>query len=279
MSNKFYLIDGHAQIFQSFYAIPNLSSPDGLPINAVYGFTAMLRRLLNKQSPYYLAVAFDTKGPTFRHEQYEKYKANRKPMPEELRPQIPLIAKIVEAFNIPIYLLEGFEADDIIGTIASILSAKKIETIIVTKDKDMEQLIDPNVKLLDLKKNFILDEEALKIKRGVKASQIVDLLAMVGDTSDNVPGVPGIGPKTATKLINEWGSLEGVLGNVDKLSSKKIKENLKQFVDQARLSKELVTINKNVPIDFKLEDCLVNGINNEESNLLFEEFGFKSFIN
>lgn len=279
MANKFYLIDGHAQIFQAYYAIPQLLTPAGEPVNAVYGFTSMLRKLLKNKKPYYVAITFDTKGPTFRHEQFADYKATRKPMPEDLRPQIPLIERVVKAFNIPTYSLKGFEADDVIGTIVKILSKKGIETLVITKDKDIEQLIDDNIKILDFKKDEVLDLEGFREKRGVNDPlQMIDVLAMVGDTADNIPGVPGVGYKTAVKLIKEWHSLEDILANADNLSGKKLKENIKQFADQARMSKELVTINTEVPINFELEDCCVNGINETEINVLFEEFGFKSFL-
>lgn len=279
MPNKFFLIDGHAQIFRSFYSIPPLTSLSGIPVNAVYGFTAMLRKLIKNKNPYYIAVAFDVKGPTFRHEMYKNYKANRKTMPDELIPQIPLIEKVVSAYNIPVYLQPGFEADDVIGTLVKILSEKGIETIIVTKDKDMEQLIDDNVKILDFQKDTILDLETFKTKREIEPNQMIEVLALAGDSADNVPGVPGIGYKTAIKLIKEWDSVEGVLSNIDKIRGKKTKENLTQFADQARLSRELVTINTKVPINFELENCRMESTNNENINKLFREFGFTSFLN
>lgn len=279
MSEKrFFLIDGHAHLFQAFYAIPPLTTPKGEPINAVYGFTAMLRKLIRNQKPYFLAVAFDTKGPTFRHSSFKDYKANRKPMPDDLKPQVPLLERIINAYNIPTFSCYGYEADDIMGTIVKKLSKENIETILVTKDKDMEQLIDEKTKIFDLKKDVFYDIEMFQMKRGIKPAQMVEVLALTGDTSDNIPGVPGIGYKTAIKLIREWDSVEGILKNIDKINAKKTKESLAQFAEQARLSRYLATINTDVPIEFNLEQCRMNGINKEEINVLFEEFGFKSFL-
>ncbi|MGR3178535.1 MAG: 5'-3' exonuclease [Candidatus Anammoxibacter sp.] len=276
---KFFLIDGHALLFQAYYAIPALTTPKGDPANAVYGFTAMLRRLIKRQKPYYLAITFDSRGPTFRHKHYSDYKANRKPMPDDLKPQLPLLERIIDAYDIPRFACVGYEADDIMGTISKELTKKNIETLIVTRDKDMEQLIDENIKMIDIKTNTVYGMEMFEIKRGVKPTQMVDILALVGDRSDNVPGVPGIGYKTATKLIKEWGSVEGVMANIDKIKSGKTKENLIQFADQAKLSKYLVTLNTEVPIAFDLEKCRMNGINEQAINNVFEEFGFKSFLN
>lgn len=255
-----------------------LTTPDGKPINAVYGFIAMLRRLIKKQDPYYLAIAFDSKGPTFRHSSFKDYKANRKTMPDDLQSQIPLLEKLIRAYNIPMFALQGYEADDVIGTIVKKISKENIETIIVTKDKDIEQLIDEHVKIFDEKNNVFYDAEMCEKKRGVKPSQMIEVLALAGDSSDNVPGVPGIGGKTAVKLIKEWNSVESVLANTDKISGEKVKENLVQFADQAKLSKFLVTIKTDIPIEFDLETCRMDGVNNEELNILFKEYGFNSFL-
>ncbi|MGR3218330.1 MAG: 5'-3' exonuclease [Candidatus Anammoxibacter sp.] len=278
---KFYLIDGHAMLFQAYYAIPALTTPKGDPANAVYGFTSMLRRLIKKLNPYYLAVTFDSGGPTFRHKHYSDYKATRKPMPEDLKPQLSLLERIIDTYDIPRFACDGYEADDIMGTIAKELTKNDIETFIVTRDKDIEQLIDKNINLLDIKTHTVYDMEMFEAKRGVKPTQMIDILALVGDRSDNVPGVPGIGYKTATKLIAEWKSVEGVMANIDKIKAGKTKENLIQYEEQAKLSKYLVTINTEVPIAFDLEKCRMNGngINDQAINDVFEEFGFKSFLN
>ena len=279
MSQKtLFLIDGHALLFQAYYAIPQLSTPKGDPVNAVYGFTSMLRKLIKTQNPDYLAITFDTRAPTFRHEYFKDYKANRKPMPDDLRPQFPLLEKVIKAYDIPIYSRDGFEADDIMGTISKKLSKESIKTVIISRDKDLEQLLDDNITILDVKNNTFYDTEAFKAKRGIEPLQMIEMLALVGDSSDNIPGVPGIGPKTATKLINEWDTVDGVLENIDKISAKKTKQSLMEYGEQAKLSRYLATINLEVPIDFDLEDCRVNENYEKDTQTIFKEFGFKTFL-
>ena len=279
MSQKaLFLIDGHALLYQAYYAIPPLSTPKGDPVNAVYGFTSMLRKLMKTQKPDYLAITFDTKAPTFRHEYFKGYKANRKPMPDDLRPQLSLLERVIKAYDIPIYSRDGFEADDIIGTISKRLSKENIKTIIISRDKDLEQLLDDYITILDVKNNTFYDTEAFKAKRGLEPLQMIEMLALVGDSSDNIPGVPGIGPKTATKLINEWDSVDGILDNIDKISAKKTKQSLIEYGEQAKLSHYLATINLEVPIDFALEDCRVNENCEKDTQTIFKEFGFKTFL-
>lgn len=277
MKKRFFIIDGHAQMFRAFYALPRLTTPSNQPINAVYGFTAILRKLIREERPDYLVVTFDTKYPTFRHISYKDYKINRCPMPYELQQQIPLIEKIIKAYNIPVYTCEGYEADDIIGTIIKKLSNEEIEFIIVTKDKDMEQLISENVKILNLQKNLLLDLELFKKERGINPAQMTDLLALTGDQSDNIPGVPGIGYKTAIRLVKEWGSVEAVISNLEKIDGNKTKEKLKGFTEQIRFSKTLTTINTEAPIGIDLDACRIKDINRLELEALFQEYGFKSF--
>ena len=212
MPERFFIIDGHSHCYWAFYAITaRLTTPDGKPANAVYGFTRMLQKLLREHRPEYLVLVFDTKWATHRHNKYSSYKANRKPTPDELQVQIPLIYKVVRAYNIPIYAAKGYEADDVISSLVNILSDKQVEIVIVTSDKDMEQLLSPNVKIFNAKKGTMIDQDALYKEKGIRPEQVVDVLALSGDTSDNVPGVPGIGSKTALELIHKWGSLESVL--------------------------------------------------------------------
>ena len=279
MSQKtLFLIDGHALLFQAYYAIPPLSTPKGDPVNAVYGFTSMLRKLIKAQNPDYLAITFDTKAPTFRHEYFKDYKANRKPMPDDLRPQLPLLESVIKAYDIPVYSKDGFEADDIMGTISKRLSKENIKTVLISRDKDLEQLLDDNITMLDIKSNTFYDTKAFREKRGIEPLQMIEILALMGDSSDNIPGVPGIGPKTATKLINEWNSVDGVLNNIDKISAKKTKQSLMDYGEQAKLSRYLATIDLEVPIDFDLEVCRVNEINEKETQTIFKELGFKTFL-
>lgn len=277
-TKSLFIIDGHSYCYQAYYAIRELSTPDGQPINAVYAFTGMLRKLLNEYNPTHLVVVFDSVGPTFRHKQFAEYKANRKTTPDDLQFQLPLIYEIISAYNIPIYSCEGYEADDVIGTIARKTSVKKIPTFIVSADKDLEQLIDPYVKIVNARRDEIIDLETFQKERGIRPEQMVDILALAGDPIDNIPGVPGIGLKTALDLIKEWGSLEGVLSNIDKIKGNKKQENLRMFSHQAKVSKNLATICVDVPIEFDFDACRVNGVNEVELKKLFQRFGFKAFL-
>ncbi len=278
MSKKFFIIDGHSQFYQAFYAITGLTTPSGQPINAVYGFTRMLRKIIKEQRPCYMAIAFDAKGPTFRHLEYKEYKIHRKPAPDELLSQIPLIFDIIKAYNIPLYVYEGYEADDIIGTIAKRVSAKEIECIIITTDKDMEQLVDKYIRILNLRKKEITDLEKIRKEKGIEPENFIDVLALGGDASDNIPGIPGIGYKTALNLIREWKSLENVLSNIDKINGKKKQENLSNNAELAILSKRLATIDTKVPLNIDIEACRLTNIDNTRLKELFTQFGFKSFL-
>ena len=278
MSENFFIIDGHSQLYQAYYAITGLATPKGQPINAVYGFTRMLRKIIKEDKPCYMAIAFDTKGPTFRHIEYKEYKSHRKPTPDDLVSQIPLLYDVINAYNIPLFAIQGFEADDIIGTISKKLSKENIECTIITIDKDMDQLIDKHIKIFNPRKKEIRDTEKLRKEKGIEPGNVIDILALGGDSSDNIPGIPGIGYKTALNLIREWKSLENVLSNVDKIKGKKKQENLLKFTELAKLSKRLATINTEVPLDFNLEACRLTNFNNIKLNELFTNYGFKSFI-
>ncbi|MHC4454658.1 MAG: 5'-3' exonuclease [Planctomycetota bacterium] len=278
MSKRFFIIDGHSQFYQAFYAIAGLTTPSGLPINAVYGFTRMLRKIIKEQNPDYMAIAFDAKGPTFRHQEYKEYKIHRKPTPDELLSQLPLMFDVINAYNIPLYILEGYEADDIIGTIAKRVSAKEIECIIVTTDKDMEQLVDNNIRILNSRKKEITDIEKIRKEKGIEPQDFIDVLALGGDASDNIPGIPGIGYKTALNLIREWKTLENVLSNIDKIKGKKRQENLSKNTELAILSKRLATIDTRVPLDIDIEACRLTDADHTRLEELFTQFGFKSFL-
>jgi DNA polymerase-1 len=238
----------------------------------------MLRKIIREDKPCYMAIAFDTKGPTFRHIEYKEYKSHRKPTPDDLVSQIPLLYDVINAYNIPLYAIQGFEADDIIGTISKKLSKENIECTIITIDKDMDQLIDKNVKIFNPRKKEIKDIEKLRKEKGIEPENVIDILALGGDSSDNIPGIPGIGYKTALNLIREWKSLENVISNVDKIKGKKKQENLLKYTELARLSKRLATIDTEVPLDFNLEACRLTNFNNIKLNELFTNYGFNSFI-
>jgi len=278
MSEKLFLIDGHSQCYQSFYAIPMLTNPAGQPVNAVYGFVTTLRKLLREHKPDYVAVVFDPKGPTFRHERYEQYKAQRKPMPDALRAQIPVIRHAAKLHGLRVVSAEGFEADDVIGTLAKRASAEGLDVYIVTSDKDAEQLLDANTRLLDSRKDRITDAAALRRDKGIEPNQVIECFALSGDSTDNIPGVPGIGPKTALELIRQWGTLEEVLAHVQEVKGPKTRQNLTEFEDQARLSRELATIDTDVPLTDRVEDLAVREPDPGRLYAFYQEHGFRSLM-
>ncbi|HUH65674.1 MAG TPA: DNA polymerase I [Syntrophales bacterium] len=273
-----YLIDGSNYIYRAFYAIRELSNSKGFPTNAIYGFTNMLLKLLREKNPRHIAVVFDLKGPTFRHEAYEAYKATRRPTPDDLVMQIPYIKDVIRGFSIPVLEKEGLEADDIIGTIAKKFEVSGIKTVIVSGDKDMMQLISPDILMIDTMKDKSYDVEAVKERFGVGPDKVTEILGLTGDQSDNIPGVPGIGPKTAQRLIEEFGSVEGVLKNADKVRNPKTRESLRAYVDQARMSHDLAKIKTDADFDITLESTRYEGPDNEALQKLFKEFEFSSLL-
>lgn len=282
MRKSLYLLDGHSLAHRAFYALPLLSNSKGEYTNAVFGFCKMLFKLIDEEEPDLLAVAFDKKAPTFRHEEYDGYKANRKKMPDELSPQIGLIKEVLSALRIPIFEIEGYEADDVIGTLAKKGEKDGLDVIIVTGDRDSFQLITDRIKVLYTKKGISeivrYDRDKVKERYGLKPSQLIDMKGLMGDSSDNIPGVPGIGEKTAISLLKEFGTLDNILDNIEKVSGKKRKENLNDYADQARLSKKLGEIIVDVPIDIDLDDCKVESPDREKINDLFKELEFTSLL-
>jgi len=269
-----YLVDGTAYVYRAYHAIRNLSNSTGLPTNAVLGFTKMLNKLIEDRSPEYIAMFFDSKGPTFRHKLYGEYKANRPPMPEDLSIQIPHIKKVSEGFNLEPIELQGFEADDLIGTIAGSAEKSGFNVVIITGDKDFMQLVTDRITIWDPMKDEILNRDSIKEKYNLDPEQMIDVMGLSGDTADNVPGVPGIGPKTAVSLIRDHGSMERLYENVDKITKKKQHQNLVEYRDQAFLSKELVTIDMNAPVPFKPEMHKFKGPDNEKLSKLFQDLEF-----
>ncbi len=284
---KFIIIDGNALLHRAFHALPPLTTKDGELVNAVYGFTMVLLKVFKELKPDYMAVAFDRAAPTFRHEEYEEYKANRVKAPDELYEQLPLLKRVVEAFNIPIYEKDGYEADDIIGTLCkdTQVDNKHIESIIVTGDLDALQLVDDNTKVYTLKRGIsdtiIYDAKAVKERYGgLGPEQMIDYKALRGDPSDNIPGVRGIGEKTATELLNKYGSLDELYDNIER---KQIKERIKNLLiehkDNAYMSRRLATIDTKVPIKFKLEDCEFGYYEKDKVLALFRAFDFRTMLN
>ncbi|WP_331457535.1 DNA polymerase I [Desulfosarcina ovata] len=270
-----YLIDGSAYIYRAYHAVRGLSNSNGLPTNATFGFTRMLIKLMADRNPSHVAMFFDAKGPTFRHERFADYKANRPPMPEDLVQQLPWIRKVTEAFNIPVFEMSGYEADDLIGTLARHGEANGFRVIIVTGDKDFMQLVTPHCTIWDPMKDKVIDTAAIDQAFELEPRQMIDVMGFSGDTADNIPGVPGIGQKTAVKLIHTFGSMEGVYDGIDTIRAKKQKQNLIQFKDQALLSRELVTIDQNAPIEFDPQRLKAQDADDDALTRLFAELEFR----
>ncbi len=280
MSRKrLFLIDGMSHVYRAYYAIRGLSNTRGLPTNAIYGFTSMLRKLIQEQKPEYIGVALDLEGPTVRHEKFEAYKATRKPMPQDLIPQIPYITRICQVFRVPVISYEKYEADDVIGTLSLKAVEQGLESVIVTSDKDMLQLVSEHVQVLDaMKGNMILDACKVEEKLGVRPDQVPDLLGLWGDTVDNVPGAPGIGEKGARELIQTYGSLENLLKSWDKVKKRTYQESLRDNAEQIRMSRELVTIHRNLPIKLDLPALMLCEPDRKAAYELFAELEFKSLM-
>ena len=274
-SKILYLIDGSAYIYRAYHAIRNLSNSKGMPTNAAFGFARMLIKLIKDREPGYAAMFFDAKGPTFRHDMYKEYKANRPPMPDDMVSQLPYIKSITKGFNLPIFEQTGFEADDLIGSLAKIAQENGFEVVMVTGDKDFMQLITDHAIIWDPMKDQTLDMYYVKENYGIRPNQMIDVMGLSGDTADNIPGVPGIGPKTALTLIQEFDSLENLYEHIDTLTKKKQKENLTNFKDQAVLSKELVTINQAVDLPFKPEELKLSEPDMAVLSDLFKELEFR----
>jgi len=274
-NNTIYLVDGNSYIYRAYHAIGYLSNSKGLRTNAIFGFTKMLLKLFEDKGPEYAAVALDAKGPTFRHEMYDKYKATRPPMPDDLVEQLPYIRNIIQFLGLKMIEMPGFEADDIIGTLTKKGEEKGYKVVVVTGDKDFRQIISDKTSLWDTMKDKITDLNALHDEYGLEPAQIIDLMGLSGDTSDNVPGVKGVGEKTALSLIQEFGSLENVYAQIDKITKTKLKENLKSSHENALLSKKLVTINCNVPLRCEIDDLKINKPEAEKLSSIFRELEFK----
>ncbi|MFO7593184.1 MAG: 5'-3' exonuclease H3TH domain-containing protein, partial [Pseudomonadota bacterium] len=244
------LVDGSSYLYRAFHAMPALTNSKGEPTGAVYGVTNMLRRLLKDYDPAHVAVVFDAKGKTFRDEIYPEYKANRPPMPDELRSQIGPIHAIVRAMGFPLLCIDGVEADDVIGTLAKQAEEQGMKVIVSTGDKDMAQLVNEHVTLVNTMTETEMDPDGVVEKFGIPAERIVDYLALIGDTVDNVPGVPKVGPKTAVKWLEQYGSLEAIIAHAGEFKGK-VGEYLRDSLEQLPLSRELVTIKCDVAMDLK----------------------------
>ncbi|MDI6783140.1 MAG: DNA polymerase I [bacterium] len=279
-TKRILLVDGSSYIYRAFYAISALSNSSGLPTNAIFGFTTMLLKLLKAETPEYLAVCFDLPEPTFRHQAFVDYKAQRKPTPDELVIQIPWIKKIIHAFGIKTIELAGFEADDIMGTLAKRGEQQGFEVVLVTGDKDMLQLVNPNISVLRMHRGeeYIYDETKVIEKYGIPPNKFPDLVGLMGDSSDNIPGVPGIGEKIASRLIREYRDLDSVLNHIEAIKGDKIREQLHHFTDQARLSKSLATIQTSIPLAISIDELKLKLPQPDELIALFRELEFNKLV-
>jgi len=282
MSKKAVLIDGNSLAYRAFYALPDtMRTASGITTNAVYGFTTMLLKILEKK-PDFIAIAFDRAAPTFRHKEYAEYKATRQKAPPTLYEQMPLVRKVSEAFDIPIFELDGFEADDIIGTLAKQAEKKGFNVDIVTGDKDTLQIVDDKINVLTTRKGLsdivTYDEEEIKKQYGLAADQMLDYKALKGDASDNIPGITGIGEKTATDLLQKFGTLDNLLKNLDKVDSDKLRAKIETGIEQAKMSKRLATIVTNVPVSADFEKANPAEVDWAKVMPIFEEFEFSSLI-
>lgn len=275
---RLFLIDGNALLYRSYYAIRQLSTSQGFPTNAIYGFIATLRKLIDREKPHYLGVVFDTAKPTLRHRAYEAYKAHRKPMPEDLIPQVPVLKKVLQAMNIPLTELEDYEADDVLACLAKKAGKQRIPSVIVSTDKDLLQLVDERTIIYNPAKETYLDEAKVKEVFGVAPSQVIDVLSLWGDPSDNVPGVPGIGEKTAKKLINQFGSLKNLLGRLEEVKNPRLRESIRLNMEKLELSRQLVTIEKDLDVPFNLDEFSVSPPKAEALEPLFRELEFTSYL-
>jgi DNA polymerase-1 len=277
------LFDGNALVHRAFHAIPPLTvSKTGEMVNAVQGFASTLLKVLNEIKPTHWAIAFDTPKPTFRHEKFEDYKAQRPKAPEELISQIKRAHQLVDAFNIPTFEIDGYEADDVLGTLTHQAVQQKVDTLIVTGDNDMLQVVSPNTKVMSPRRGFsdtvIYDEAGVEEKYGISPSQLADFKALTGDQSDNIPGIPGIGDKTAVKLLLQFNSLEGIYNHIDEIMPEKLQVSLRDHEAQVTRNKELATIVTDVPITLNLSDCQVSSYDRQQVVELFRELGFAQLL-
>ena len=280
---KIVLIDGHSILNRAFYGLPLLSNSKGVSTNAIYGFLNIMFKILEEEKPEYLTVAFDVHAPTFRHKMYAEYKGTRKPMPEELRTQVPLMKEMLQAMGVRVIEQAGYEADDILGTIAKKAECQGISTVIVSGDRDLLQLASKEIKIRIPKTKKTgteiedYTEEEVKETYGVTPAEFIDVKALMGDTSDNVPGVPGIGEKTASAIIANFGSIENAYEHVEEIKPNRARENLKEFYEQAKFSKELVTICTEADISYDIQSAELSDLYTEQAYVLCKEYEFKNF--
>ncbi len=275
---RLYIIDGNSYIYRAFYAVRGLSSSTGQPTNAVFGFVNMLLKVIKEKEPDLLAIAFDPKGPTRRHTEFKDYKAHRPPMPKDLIPQIPYIHQLVEAFRIPVFIQEGQEADDVIATIATRASAEGMDVIVVSGDKDLLQLVDSNITVYDTLKERVYKPADVEARFGVPPERVVEIMGLMGDTADNIPGVPGIGEKTARTLIEQYETIENLLAHAQEITKPKLRQSLMEHADRARLSRHLAVLQTDIPLDIDYENLKVTEPDNAALLKMLRELEFTTLL-
>ncbi len=282
--SKIVLIDGHSILHRAFYGVPDLSNAEGLHTNAVYGFLNIMFKILDEEKPEYLTVAFDVHAPTFRHEIYKEYKGTRKPMPEELQEQVPVMKEVLKAMGIKTVEKPGLEADDILGTLATRAEKEGMEVSLISGDRDLLQIASSHIKIRIPKtkggKMEIEDYYASDVENRyqVNPKQFIDLKALMGDTADNIPGVPKVGEKTATELMVRFGSLDGIYEHIEEVTKKSIRESLLANKELADLSKILATIKVDGEVEFSYEEAEVRNFYTDEAYKIFKRLGFKNMI-
>ena len=273
-----YIIDGNSYIYRAFYAVRGLTNSSGLPTNAIFGFANMLLKVIKEKSPDLLALVFDPKGPTRRHLEFKEYKAHRPPMPKDLVPQIPFIHKLVEAFRIPVLIQEGQEADDVIATLALKAVQEGMDITIVTGDKDILQLVGPHIKVYDTLKDKIYQQADVEERFGVPPDRVIEIMGLMGDAADNIPGVPGIGEKTAQWLIKQYGTIDSVLAHALEITKPKLRQSLLEFAHLARLSRELALLHADVPLDISYDDLKLKPPDNALLLRMLKELEFTTLL-
>lgn len=272
------LIDGSSYLYRAFYAIRHLSTSRGVPTNAVYGFVNMLLKVLREKEPAFIGVAFDPGGPTVRHEVFTAYKANRPPIPPSLEAQIPYVQRVVEAFQIPCLIEKGYEADDVLGTLALKAAGEGLEVTLITGDKDFLQLVSPSIQVYDAAKEKVYGEEEVRERYGVEPRAIPDLLALMGDPVDNIPGVPGVGEKTARVLLQQFGTVEGLLAQLSDVEPPRLYEAIRAYAEQLRVNRDLVTIRTDLAFPLDLQALQRREPDGAALAALFQELEFSSLM-
>ena len=284
MSNKIVLIDGHSILNRAFYGVPDLTNSEGLHTNAIYGFLNIMFKILEEEKPEYLTVAFDVHAPTFRHEMYKEYKGTRKPMADELRQQVPVMKEVLKAMGVKVIEQAGLEADDLLGTLSKRCENQGMEVSVISGDRDLLQLATEKVKIRIPKtkggKTEVEDYYASDVKARYEVSpkEFIDLKALMGDSSDNIPGVPSVGEKTATKIIVEYGSIENAYAHVEEIKPPRASKALQEHYDLAELSKVLATINVDADFAYELEEAKIGNLYTEEAYVYFQRLQFKNLL-